>query len=172
MGFINKLPHGLIKAFRSTLEEVKHADLLLHVVDYADANHKMHMEVTKETLKELGAGDIPVIYVYNKADLCMEELPQVKGNRIYMSAKSGEGMEALLEMILHSLYADNRRTAFLIPYDKGQIVSYLCGNTEVIAQSYEENGVYLVTDCPKADMARYQAYIVEQESGRTGEANG
>ena len=89
-----------------------------------------------------------------------------------MSAKSGEGMEALLEMILHSLYADNRRTAFLIPYDKGQIVSYLCGNTEVIAQSYEENGVYLVTDCPKADMARYQAYIVEQESGRTGEANG
>ncbi len=172
VGFINKLPHGLIKAFRSTLEEVKNADLLLHVVDYADENHKTHIEVTKETLKELGTGDIPVIYVYNKADLCMENLPQVKENRIYMSAKGGEGMEALFEMIVRSLYAENQKTAFLIPYDKGQIVSYLCENTEVIAQSYEENGVYLMTDCPKADMARYQAYIVEQESGRTGEVNG
>ena len=111
------------------------------MVDYADENHKTHIEVTKETLKELGAGDIPVIYVYNKADLCMENLPQVKENRIYMSAKGGEGMEALFEMIVRS-------------------------------QSYEENGVYLMTDCPKADMARYQAYIVEQESGRTGEVNG
>lgn len=167
VGFINKLPHGLVKAFRSTLEEVRNADLLLHVIDYADENYKKHIEVTKETLKELGAGDIPVIYVYNKADLCMDVLPQIKENRIYMSAKRGDGMEALFDMILDNLYAENRKTAFLIPYDKGQIVSYLCENTEVLEQNYEENGVYLVVDCPKEDMAKYEAYIVGQESERT-----
>lgn len=167
VGFINKLPHGLVKAFRSTLEEVRNADLLLHVIDYADENYKKHIEVTKETLKELGAGDIPVIYVYNKADLCMDVLPQIKENRIYMSAKRGDGMEALFDMILDNLYAENRKTAFLIPYDKGQIVSYLCENTEVLEQNYEENGVYLVVDCPKADMAKYEAYIVGRESERT-----
>ena len=166
VGFINKLPHGLVKAFRSTLEEVRNADLLLHVIDYADENYKKHIEVTKETLKELGAGDIPVIYVYNKADLCMADLPQIKENRIYMSAKRGDGMEALFDMILGNLYAENRKTAFLIPYDKGQIVSYLCENTEVLEQNYEENGVYLVVDCPKADMAKYEAYIVGPENER------
>lgn len=166
VGFINKLPHGLVKAFRSTLEEVRNADLLLHVVDYADENYKKHMEVTKETLKELGAGDIPVIYVYNKADLCMTELPQIKENRIYMSAKRGDGMEALFDMILQNLYAGCRKTAFLIPYDKGQIVSYLCENAEVLEQNYEEDGVYLVVDCPEADRAKYEAYIVDRESER------
>lgn len=166
VGFINKLPHGLVKAFRSTLEEVRNADLLLHVVDYADENYKKHMEVTKETLKELGAGDIPVIYVYNKADLCMDELPRIKENRIYMSAKRGDGMEALFTMILQNLYAGCRKTAFLIPYDKGQIVSYLCENAEVLEQNYEENGVYLVVDCPEADRAKYEAYIVDRESER------
>lgn len=166
VGFINKLPHGLVKAFRSTLEEVRNADLLLHVIDYADENYKKHIEVTKETLKELGAGDIPVIYVYNKADLRMDKLPQIKEDRIYMSAKRGDGMDALFNMILANLYAENRKTAFLIPYDKGQIVSYLCENTEVLEQSYEENGVYLLADCPKADRAKYEAYIVGQESER------
>lgn len=166
VGFINKLPHGLVKAFRSTLEEVRNADLLLHVVDYADENYKKHMEVTKETLKELGAGDIPVIYVYNKADLCMDELPQIKENRIYMSAKKGDGMDALFGMILQNLYAGCREAAFLIPYDKGQIVSYLCENTEVLEQNYEENGIYLVVDCPEADRAKYEAYIVDQKSER------
>ncbi|MCQ2754897.1 MAG: GTPase HflX, partial [bacterium] len=68
VGFIHRLPHGLVKAFQSTLEEVKYADLLIQVVDYSDDNYKQHMEVTAETLKELGAGDIPQIIVYNKSD--------------------------------------------------------------------------------------------------------
>lgn len=164
VGFINKLPHGLIKAFRSTLEEVRNADLLLHVVDYADENYKKHIAVTEETLRELGAGDIPVIYVYNKADLCMEELPQIRDNRIFMSAKKGEGMQELFDMILNNLYAGSKRTAFLIPYDKGGIVSYFCENTEVLEQNYEEKGVYLVADCPKADRDKYKEYIVEQDA--------
>lgn len=87
VGFINKLPHGLVKAFRSTLEEVKYADLLLHVVDFSDEHYKQHMEVTLETLKELEVGDIPQIIVYNKADKCnMVSIPERKGNQIYMAA--------------------------------------------------------------------------------------
>lgn len=162
VGFIHKLPHGLVKAFRSTLEEVKNADLLLQVVDYADENYKKQIEVTEETLRELGAGDIPVIYVYNKADLCMEKLPEIRGNRIYMSAKSKVGLTELVDMITGHLYAGNKETAFLIPYDKGQIVSRLCENAEVLVQNYIETGVYLVVNCQKEDRERYKEYIVEK----------
>lgn len=104
VGFIHQLPAGLVKAFRSTLEEAREADLLLHVLDYSDESYRKQREVTEETLTELGAGDIPVIYVYNKADRCMEadQLPTVRGNRIYMSAKSGAGIPELVEMIRKS----------------------------------------------------------------------
>lgn len=162
VGFINKLPSGLVKAFRSTLEEVKTADLILLVTDFSDEHYKRHIEVTEETLRDLGAVDIPIIYIYNKADLCMENLPKVNGSRIYMSAKSGEGMQELLEMITDILYADNEKTVFLIPYDKGQIVSYLCDNAEVIKQDYVANGVYLVVKCNNIERQKYEEYIVEE----------
>ena len=105
VGFIHQLPTGLIKAFRSTLEEAREADLLLHVLDYSDEACRQQREVTKETLKELGAGDIPVIYVYNKSDLRIQEdgskmtLPRTQENRIYLSAKTGEGIQELVDMI-------------------------------------------------------------------------
>lgn len=105
VGFIHQLPTGLIKAFRSTLEEAREADLLLHVLDYSDEACRQQREVTEETLKELGAGDIPVIYVYNKADLRIQEdgskmtLPRIQENRIYLSAKTGEGIQELVDMI-------------------------------------------------------------------------
>lgn len=101
VGFIHQLPAGLVKAFRSTLEEAGEADLLLHVLDYSDASCRKQREVTEETLRDLGAGDIPVIYVYNKSDRCMEpdELPVIRDNRIYMSAKTGAGIPELAAMI-------------------------------------------------------------------------
>lgn len=105
VGFIHQLPTGLIKAFRSTLEEAREADLLLHVLDYSDEACRQQRKVTEETLKELGAGDIPVIYVYNKADLKIQEdgskmtLPRIQENRIYLSAKTGEGILELVDMI-------------------------------------------------------------------------
>lgn len=104
VGFIHQLPAGLVKAFRSTLEEAREADLLLHVLDYSDDSWRKQREVTEETLRDLGAGDIPVIYIYNKADLCMEEaqLPIIRENRIYLSAKTGAGIPELTEMILQT----------------------------------------------------------------------
>ncbi len=161
VGFIHKLPHGLVKAFRSTLEEVKNADLLLQVIDYSDDQYKKHMEVTEETLREIGAGGIPVIYVYNKAELSMPSLPVVTDNRIYLSAKSGEGIEELVKLITDTLYAANEETAFLIPYDEGWIVSYLCENAEVLSQDYVENGVQLVVNCHQSEINRFSAYKIK-----------
>lgn len=163
VGFIHKLPHGLIKAFRSTLDEVREADLLLHVIDFSDEKYKQQMQVTEETLRELDAGGIPVIYVYNKVDLCQtapETVPFVSGNKIYMSAKSGEGLDELTKMITDMLYAGNSTEEFLIPYDKGHVVSVLIENGNVISREYEEAGVHLVVNCKEREKEKYKEYLI------------
>ena len=159
VGFINKLPHGLVKAFRSTLEEVKYADLLIHVVDFSDEHYRQHMEVTAETLKELEAGDIPQIVVYNKADKCdMQDLPRIKGRQIYMAASRGCGIEELVELIKECVYADRVQTAFLLPYDKGGIVSYFMENATVLEQEYRDDGVWIRVSCHASDADKYSMY--------------
>lgn len=165
VGFIHKLPHGLVKAFRSTLEEVKNADLLLYVVDYSDENYKQQIKVTEETLLEIGAGGIPVLYVYNKADLCsMEPMPKRVGDdKIYMSAKSGQGLSELSQMILEKVYADYVQKEFLFPYDKGQAVSYFMENAEVLEQEYLEEGIRMRVSCHKADAGKYAEYEKKSE---------
>lgn len=166
VGFIHKLPHGLVKAFRSTLEEVKNADLLLHVVDYSDEHFKQQMQVTDETLRELGAAEIPVIYIFNKAEKKekVEELPRVQGeNKIYMSAKSGAGLKELTDLILERVYAGHVRTEFLFPFDKGGIASYFMEHTSVQEQEYTGEGTRIVTLCSLADRDKYAEYIKRPE---------
>ena len=160
VGFIHKLPHGLVKAFHSTLEEVKYADLLVQVVDFSDPQYRLQMDVTKETLKELGAGDIPMVIVYNKAEGKMEDLPRVREKQIYMSAVNGIGISELVELIKEQVYADNQDASFLIPYDKGALVSYFMENATVLEQEYLENGVRLVVNCHKQDIEKYQQYLM------------
>lgn len=163
VGFIHKLPHGLIKAFHSTLEEVKYADLLVQVIDFSDEQYKLQMEVTRETLKELGAGDIPMIYVYNKADRCMDMalLPRVKGEHVYMSAVNKVGVEELVQLIKEQVYADTEQICLLLPYNKGTLVSYFMENATVLEKEYLEKGVRLVVNCHKRDVMKYQEYIIE-----------
>lgn len=166
VGFIHKLPHGLVKAFRSTLEEVKNADLLLHVVDYSDEHFKQQMQVTDETLRELGAAEIPVIYIFNKAEKKekLEELPRVQGeNKIYMSAKSGAGLKELTNLILERVYAGHVRTEFLFPFDKGGIASYFMEHTSVQEQEYTGEGTRIATLCSLADRDKYAEYIKQPE---------
>lgn len=159
VGFINKLPHGLVKAFRSTLEEVRYADLLLHVVDFSDEHFKQHMEVTMETLKELEVGDIPQIIVYNKADKCeMPKLPVVKDNQIYMAAGQECGLEELIGLIKQYVYADSVEAEFILPYEKGSLVSYFMENATVLEQEYREDGVRLKVSCHKNIAEKYKNY--------------
>lgn len=159
VGFIHKLPHGLVQAFHSTLEEVRYADLLVQVVDFSDGGYRQQMEVTAETLKELNAGDIPQIIVYNKADKCdMKGLPRVKGNQIYMIAKDGVGLEELVKLIQSTVYADQVECEFLIPYEKGAVASYLMQNGSVVASEYREDGIWLRVNCYSQDADKYAIF--------------
>ncbi len=162
VGFIHKLPHGLIKAFQSTLQEIKYADLLVQVVDYADENYKEHMEVTAETLKELETADIPQIVVYNKVDKTgMENLPKVTGNHIHMAAGQDVGIRELARMIQQRLYADWEECCFLIPYDKGSVASYFMENATILEQEYHEDGIWIRVNCHRQDIAKYAVYTVQ-----------
>lgn len=160
VGFIHKLPHGLVKAFRSTLEEVRYADLLVHVVDYSDENYRQQMEITKETLKELEIGDIPQIIVYNKSDRCqMERLPRVRKDDIHMAAGLGIGIRELAELIQDKLYEHYRDCEFMLPYDQGGAASYLMEQAVVLEQEYLEGGIYLKVRCHEQDAARYGRFL-------------
>lgn len=164
VGFISNLPHNLVKAFRSTLEEVREADLLVQVIDYSDENYMEHIRVTEDTLKELGAEKIPMIYAFNKADLCgMGEFATIQGdNKLYLSAKSRSGVETLIALITGKLSAGYRDCSFIIPYERGDLVSYFNDNAVVYCTEYREDGVYMETNVSCVDAARYKQFLANQ----------
>ncbi|MGE7694811.1 GTPase HflX [Lysinibacillus sp. NPDC094177] len=161
VGFVSKLPHHLVKAFRSTLEEARDADLLLHVVDVSNSEHGFMMEVTNETLKAVGVEGIPTIYVYNKADIADVPYPVISGDNIWISAKQGIGLEELLQMIRQHIFSDYVTCKMLIPYEQGNIVSYLNEYASVYETAYEENGTLLKIEIKEADYAKYQQYVIK-----------
>lgn len=177
VGFIHKLPHNLVEAFHSTLEEAKEASLLLQVVDYSDPHYKEQIAVTNQTLWELGADGIPMIYVYNKADLVSPDkipgmagaepeqvtaaLPQVTENSIYLSAKERIGMEELIGLIEKKLAGGYLECTLLVPYTDGRVVSYLNENGVVSRTEYLEEGVKMWVNCRMEDYYFYQKYHVE-----------
>lgn len=158
VGFVSQLPHDLIKAFRSTLEEVKEADLLLHVIDYSDDNYLEQQKVTEETLKELGTEEIPMILVYNKSDLKGISEITIKDNSIYMSAKSNQDIQKLLKLIGEKVYSDFVSCSMLLPYDQGHLVSYFKDNATVEHMEYLPEGVMLQLQCRKNDFDKYSDY--------------
>lgn len=169
VGFIHKLPHSLVKSFHSTLEEVCCADLLVQVVDVSDEHYRDQMKVTAETLKELGAGDIPQVIAFNKADKCrMEGLPRQGRMQIHMAAVQGVGIEELVGLIKEILYADQVEESFLIPYGKGNIVSSLMENSTVLSQEFREDGVWLRVCCRENLSQRFREYRCASTGGVTG----
>lgn len=160
VGFINKLPHHLVKAFRSTLEEVAQADLIIHVVDYSDPKYEMHIEVTNKTLLEIGVKNIPIIYAFNKADLTETQIPKVIRDAVYISAKQRVGIEELIELIKQKIFDDYIRCEMLIPYEQGDLVAYFNENADVIATSYEANGTKLLMECRQSDFNKYKDYVI------------
>ena len=161
VGFIDKLPHNLVKAFRSTLQEVKEADLLLHVVDFSNPDFMEHIRVTKETLEELSASHIPVLYVYNKADkLDPSAQPKLVDNKLYISAKQECGIDALLEAIGKFLQKDDKEVKLLIPFSEGQIVSALTRDANILNTEYTEKGTVITVKGLPAVIDRYLNYEV------------
>ena len=145
VGFIDKLPHNLVDAFRSTLEEACEADLLLQVVDVSDPYYKDQMRVTNETLAELGAGHIPQIIVYNKADKVpdIHTIPRVGKHQIHMAARGGIGIPELMEMIMSEIYGNLFCAKVLLPYTEGSLYSLMQKEANILTQEYREDGIYL-----------------------------
>jgi GTP-binding protein HflX len=160
VGFVSKLPTHLVKAFRSTLEEAREADLLLHVVDVSNDEYRYMMDVTNETLQAVGVEDVPTLELYNKADLADINYPRVSGNSLWVSAKDGQGLDELLEMIRANIFADYKMCRMLIPYERGDIVSYLNEQASVQTSEYEEEGTLLKVELKLADYERYQEFVL------------
>lgn len=165
VGFIHDLPHSLVKAFRSTLEEIENADLLVQVVDYSDPFYEEQMKTTAQTLSELSAGHIPMLTVYNKADRREgARYPRIVGDRLFVSAKEESSLTLLVEQILHKIYADQVEGEFLIPFHRGDIVSYFMENAVVQKLDYREDGALLLVKCHPADKEKYRSYLKEAEA--------
>ncbi len=159
VGFVSKLPHNLVKAFRSTLEEVRDADLLLHIIDTSNPNYKQQIEVTNETLKQIGVKDTAIVYVYNKSDLTEKSIPIVENDDVYISAKYNIGLEELVEVIKSKIFRQYFECQMLIPYDQGSIVSYLNEFTHVKSVSYRDNGTLLTIECRQRVFDQYKQFV-------------
>ena len=163
VGFIRELPHMLIKAFRSTLDEVKNSDLLLHVVDFSDEDYEENIRVTNSTLKEIGADNIPVIYVFNKCDKVNDtKLPYVDGNKVYISAKNNIGINELINVISNNIFKEYVTCKMEIPFKRGDIVSYLKEKYDFISTQYTNDGTLIEICLNKKDYGKYKNYIIEE----------
>jgi len=162
VGFVSKLPHGLIKAFKATLEEVSYADLLIHVVDASYPDHDFHIQITNKVLEEIGAADKERLYVYNKMDLVDQEegLMPSDQNTLFISAKTGYNMDALTEAIKAKLFSDRVSVRLLIPYERGDISAYLHEKCRIINVKHIPEGTEFEVELCPADFNRLEAYRI------------
>lgn len=146
VGFIQKLPHHLVQAFRATLEELKYADILLHIVDASNPQREEQMRVVYQTLKELGCGDTPVITVFNKMDLLPElPLPPDGSARdtVRISAAENSGLDGLLESIERLLQSFRKTMRVMLPYTEGGLIGWVHGRCEILREEHTADGVLL-----------------------------
>lgn len=140
VGLIRRLPHHLVEAFKSTLEEAASADIIIHVCDAADPEAAEKAEVTLKTLADLGAAEIPVVTVLNKCDLLAEHIPE-NSTTVKISARNNKGIDRLLQVIAANLPETAKRMKLLLPYDKAGYTAKLRENGKVFSEEYTENGV-------------------------------
>ncbi len=162
VGFVSKLPHSLVNAFKATLEEVTYADLLIHVVDSSYENHDFHIDVTDQVLSEIGAGNKEKILAFNKIDLVDSAVvvPRPGTENIFISAREDINIDRLLDMIRSKIFSDEVSACLLIPYSRGDLSSYLCEKAEVSVMDYRENGTYFEVRLKEADYQRLKEYEV------------
>lgn len=144
VGFISRLPHDLVEAFKSTLEEVVYADLILNVCDASDTEFEEHLKVTRQVISDLGAGDKPMLTVYNKCD----RNPTLRffgesGNDVRISALYKQGLDNLLNKMCGMLENTRRRVKLLLPYSDGSTASKIRKEGAVINEEYRDDGLYM-----------------------------
>lgn len=161
VGFVSELPHELVKAFRATLEEVKNADLLLHIIDYSNDGYEKQMAVTLDTLKEIGADQIPMLYVYNKIDMAKDKNPIDRPDAVMISAKDKLGLDYLVDKIKAHLFNDYIQCQVDIPHEDGKLIAYLNEHTAIMETEYLEFSTRLNIECSPTDFKKIENYIVK-----------
>lgn len=155
VGFINKLPHELVRAFHSTLEEVKNAALILHVIDATSAYADVQMRVVEDVLAQLGVADTPCINVYNKAD-ALSAPPPMRGDAVCISARTGAGVETLLQRMEQALSSAQVRVELTVPYDRYEAIRLLHELGAVQSESHEADGTHVVAMLDESQLWRVQ----------------
>ena len=158
VGFIRKLPHQLVEAFKATLEELEYADLLLHVIDVSNPEWREQARIVDELIRELGAEGIPCIRVYNKCDAAFTAQQEREKDAVYISARTGEGIPALLEAVDKRLDKGTKRVVIHLPYDKAGLLDGLYREAKVEGVEYGET-VDVTAVCTPRIMGRLKAYI-------------
>lgn len=163
VGFVSKLPHDLVEAFKATLEEVQYADLILHVIDATNTSYELQKSTTEGVLKELGVNDKKHILVYNKVDkLELDIYPKSQEDIVYISAKQGINMDKLLNMIEIALMENTYSVSLMLPYERRDIFSRIKDKYNVENFEYGENGITLDVNFDEEDFNIYREYILEK----------
>ncbi len=163
VGFISRLPHFLVEAFKSTLEEATNADILIILSDASDSTCEEQLEVTKEILKELGGEEKPMITVYNKCDIADSYLLPVTKNTVKISALKGIGIENLLECIAENMPKTKKRLLLLIPFSEGALANTVRQNSRILKEEYKAEGLFLDAIVDTAIMYKLLDYIVKED---------
>lgn len=160
VGFVSKLPHSLVDAFKATLEEAVSADLLLHVVDASFENCDFCIEVTKSVLRDLKADFDNSVILFNKIDKAADFSPVGYGSEaLCISARTGEGFDALIESVKAHIYGDLQLAELLIPYTRGDLVSYVMSKAAPELTEYRDDGTFLRVELSSEDRGRLAEYI-------------
>ena len=161
VGFIRRLPHGLVEAFKSTLEEAVSATLILNVCDASSPDCAEHLDVTNRLLEELGCSDKPIIAVFNKCDVAPEISWLTAGLRsVKISALSGEGLDNLLSEIVKALPPTRKKVSLLLPYSMGSDAAILRKDGAVEVEEYRPEGLFMTVTADIYLLDRYKDYIV------------
>ena len=165
VGLIRGLPHHLVEAFHSTLEEAALADVLLVLADYSDAEREEEIAVTLETLRSLGAEGKPILFVYNKCDAATDPVPEepfVPEDTVYISARTGEGIDRLLSAILRLIHEGKKRVLLALPYSESGLLNaiYAAGTVENV--SYENENIAVTAVLDQKALGKYRNYIIKE----------
>jgi GTP-binding protein HflX len=163
VGFVRKLPHQLVEAFRSTLEVVAESDLLVHVVDATAADPEGQIDAVRSVLGEIGATHVPELLVINKADAAPDGAKRLSvrhADAVVISAATGEGVEDLLAAMGDQLRATAHVVELLVPYDRGDVVAAVHREGEVLLEEHEDSGTRLRARLDPAGAARVREFLV------------
>ena len=159
VGFVRRLPHHLVEAFRSTLEEAVEADVILNVCDASSPEAEEHLQVTRDLLRELGCGGRPILTVLNKCDIA-EEPVRTDGAAVRISAKTGQGLPALLNAITAALPPDRKKVKLLLPFSQGALAEQCRREGAVEQEEYVDQGLSMTVTLGVRLLDAVKEYIV------------